>query len=252
MLHKILLSVLLFAVSMTLQADAVQVNPDHPDQYVVQKGDTLWDISGRFLTEPWRWPEIWQVNPQIGNPHLIYPGDVVSLSYEGGAPRLTVDRGTPDRKKTGDRTVKLSPQVRYVDEEDAIPTIPIEAIREFLTRPLVVTEKEFNSQPYIVSSYDQHLINGPGNEIYVRGLPADTDQRTYSIYRKGPAYVSNGETLGYEAVYVGEAVVRKFGDPSTAIITTLEREALNGDRLIPQSESDVNSDFIPRDRKSVV
>lgn len=249
MLHKILLSLPLLWVGITLQAEPVQVEPDHPDEYVVQKGDTLWDIADRFLTKPWVWPEIWQVNPQIANPHLIYPGDVVSLTYKGERPVLTVDRGDRgDRRatRTGDRTVKLSPQVRYIDQEEAIPNIPIEVIREFLTRPLVVTEDEIESQPYIVSSYDQHLITGKGNEIYVRGLPADSEQTRYSIYRKGSAYVSNGERLGYEAIHVGEAVVSEFGDPATAVITSSEREALNGDRLFPQSEQDINSDFIPR------
>lgn len=243
MLHKILLSIPLLVFSIMLRADTVQVDPDHPDEYVVQKGDTLWDISSRFLTEPWRWPEIWQANPQIENPHLIYPGDVVRLTYEGDSPVLTVDRG--GMRRTGGRTVRLSPEIRYIDQKDAIPTIPIEAIREFLTRPLVVSENEINSWAYIVSSYDQHLINGKGNEIYVRGLPEDTNQRTYSIYRKGPAYESNGEHLGYEAIYVGEAFVQAFGDPATAIITSSEREALNGDRLIPRSETDINSDIIP-------
>ena len=243
MLHKILLSLPLLALSLVVRVDTVQVTPDHPDQYVVQKGDTLWDIAGRFLEKPWRWPEIWQANPQIANPHLIYPGDVVNLTYEGGRPMLTVDRGG----RQGDRSVKLSPEIRYIKQQEAIPSIPIEVIREFLTRPLVVSEEDMNSRPYIVSSYDQHLVNGPGNEIYVRGLPEDTDQRRYSIYRKGPAYVSNGEVLGYEALYVGDALVRKFGDPATAVVTQAEREVFNGDRLIPQSETDINSDFIPRE-----
>jgi len=250
MLYKILLSIPLLLISITLRADVVQVDPDHPDEYVVQKGDTLWDISSRFLTEPWRWPEIWRANPQIENPHLIYPGDVVRLTYEEDSPVLTVDRG--GARRNGERTVKLSPRIRYIDEREAVPTIPIEAIREFLTRPLVVSEREINSWPYIVSSHDQHLINGPGNEIYIRGLPENVGQRTYSIYRKGAAYESHGEILGYEAIYVGEAVVRAFGDPGTAIITSSEREALNGDRLIPRSETDINSDIIPHSPDHVV
>ena len=147
MLNKIiLLAALCLAVSIT-QADTVKVNPDHPDSYVVVKGDTLWDIAGRFLQEPWRWPEIWKVNPQIENPHWIYPGDVVSLKFENGAPVLAVDRGSEAQagsastsETTGaamqspaGRDVKLSPRIREHGREEAIPSIPIEAIRNFLS-----------------------------------------------------------------------------------------------------------------------
>jgi hypothetical protein len=225
-------------------ADTVQVNPDHPERYVVQKGDTLWDIAGRFLTEPWRWPEIWKVNPQIENPHLIYPGDVVSLTYVDGSPVLTAER-----RAAGSRDVRLSPTVRAYERDDAVPSIPIDAIRHFLMRPLVVEDAEMDSWPYIVSSYDQHLVAGASDRIYVRGMSAVSDQRRYSIYRKGPAYRSDGgkgTILGYEAIYVGEAFVESFGDPATAVVTQSSREVLNGDRLVPVSEREITSDFIPR------
>ena len=68
-----------------LQAQDARLKPDHPDTYTVQKGDTLWDISGHFLSQPWYWPEIWQVNPQVENPHLIYPGDRIRIRL-GKAP----------------------------------------------------------------------------------------------------------------------------------------------------------------------
>lgn len=256
MLHKILITFLLVAVVSAVRADTVQVNPDHPEQYTVQKGDTLWDIAGRFLTQPWRWPEIWKVNPQIENPHLIYPGDVVSLSYEAGSPVLTVDRDTGEGRVVSGREVKLSPSIRSYDHKDAIPTIPIDVIREFLSRPLVVGKGEIESWPYIVSSYDQHLVAGTGNEIYVRGLPADSDTDRYSIYRKGNAYESEnkyqGSILGYEAIYVGEAVITEFGDPARAVVLRSEREVLNGDRLVAHSETDVETDFTPRAPESSV
>ncbi|MEJ2761225.1 MAG: LysM peptidoglycan-binding domain-containing protein [Gammaproteobacteria bacterium] len=239
---------MLISFSVMVQAADVQVKPNHPDSYVVKKGDTLWDISARFLTEPWRWPEIWHVNPQIKNPHLIYPGDVVSLVYVSGVPQLKVTRGQPEQAVSvvRGRNVKLEPRVRYSKEKRPIPTIPIEAIREFLTRPLVVSKNELNRRPYIVSSYDQHLVAGSGDEIYVRGLPADTKQREFSIYRKGPAYKSHGKILGYQAIYVGEARVKKLGDPATAVVSTADREVLNGDRLIPQSQKEIRGDFFPR------
>lgn len=229
------------------RADTVQVNPNHPDHYTVVKGDTLWDIAGRFLTEPWRWPEIWKVNPQIKNPHLIYPGDVVTLTYEGGSPVLTVERGGSMSKRGGARYVKLEPQIRVIDNKEAIPSIPIDAIRTFLSRPLVInSEKEMDSLPYIVSSYEQHLVAGEGNKVYIKGLKEVPGQRTYTVYRKGPAYKKNGKIIGYQALYVGEARITRYADVSTATITQSSREVLNGDRLMPVSDKDVNSDFIPK------
>lgn len=245
MLHKIVLLFSLLLLSTLSGAQTVQVNPDNPGQYVVQKGDTLWDISARFLTEPWRWPEIWKVNPQIENPHLIYPGDVVSLTYQDGSPVLTVNRGGV----AGSRNVKLSPGIRSEQRDQAIPTIPIDVIRQFLTRPLIVQDAEMEGWPYIVSSYEQHLVAGPGIEIYVRGLDASTAVQKYSIYRKGPAYISKSggkeTTLGYEAIYVGDAQIRQLGDPSTAVVTSAVREVLNGDRLIPQRDDELYTDFVP-------
>jgi len=132
-------------------ADQIALRANHPERYVVVKGDTLWDISARFLESPWRWPEVWSFNPQIKNPHLIYPGDVVSLTYdEQGKPILRVERGQP--------TVKLSPKVRATREETPISTIPLDVIGQFLGQPRVVSEREINNSPYIVANLDNRLI----------------------------------------------------------------------------------------------
>ncbi|MEE8233936.1 MAG: LysM peptidoglycan-binding domain-containing protein, partial [Gammaproteobacteria bacterium] len=227
-------------------ADTVTLNPDRPDEYVVQKGDTLWDISARFLQEPWYWPTIWQNNPQIANPHLIYPGDVVSLTFKDGQPMLTVNGSG---MVVNGRNVKLSPVVRYYDRDDAIPSIPVDAIQQFLTRPRIVTEKEMDDWPYVVSSYDEHLISGSGNKVYVRGLSEDSTETRYSLYRKGPAYINprkdKDEILGYEALYLGDVVIEKWGDPASAIVTLSKQAILNGDRLVAESDEDANNEFIP-------
>jgi len=256
MLHKLIISIWLWFFCFVSFADEIQLSPDHPESYTVVKGDTLWDISRRFLTEPWRWPEIWKSNPQIEDPHLIYPGDVISLSYEEGSPVLTVERGAEGDEEvvvpTINRNVKLSPSIRVEDKQDAIPSIPIDAIRNFLTHPLIVEEGEMEGWPYIVSSYEQHLVTGPGNRIYVRGLPSDSSTGKYSIYRKGPPYKRGGQLLGYEAIYVGEAIVHKPGDPSTLTITQAKREVLEGDRLIAQSQKDISTDIIPNQPSGAV
>ena len=249
MLNKIVISCAIFLLTIAVNADDLTINPDHPETYTVVKGDTLWDISARFLQQPWRWSEIWSVNPQIENPHLIYPGDVVSLTYQDGKPVLSVNR-------TGEivsgRNVKLSPTIRSLDNADAIPTIPIDAIQQFLKRPIVLDEDEMDKWPYVVSSYDQHLIATTGNTIYVRGLDENSDVTNFSIYRKGPAYINpkkddeeEAEVLGYEAIYVGDAVLQKKGDPASALVTVVDREVLIGDRLVPQSDEDANTEFYP-------
>lgn len=248
MLNKIVISCAVFLLTIGanvgLSADELTLNPDHPETYTVVKGDTLWDISARFLQQPWRWSEIWNVNPQIKNPHLIYPGDVVSLSYNDGKPVLSVNR-------TGEivsgRNVKLSPTVRSLDNTEAIPTIPIDAIQQFLKRPIVLDSDEMDDWPYVVSSYDEHLIATTGNTIYVRGIDENDDATRYSIYRKGSAYINpkEDEVLGYEAIYVGDAILQKQGDPASALVTKVDREIMIGDRLIPQSDEDVSTEFYP-------
>lgn len=239
MAKKILLGIFCALISWSVAAETVELNPDHPQSYVVQKGDTLWGISGRFLRKPWLWPEIWAVNPQIENPHLIFPGDVVTLVYRDGRPVLEVTRG---------REVRLSPEVRAYPRDDAIQPIPLDAIRQFLTRPRVVSAEELDRAPYVVSSFEEHLIAGTGNRVYVRGA-IDEEQLRYVVYRKGEPYYDDpaggaSALLGYEALHVADAILQRTGDPSTFLITTAYREVLVGDRLLPDTE-EVIAEFFP-------
>ncbi|MDA0824636.1 MAG: LysM domain-containing protein [Proteobacteria bacterium] len=222
--------------------DEVAINPSNPGHYTVVEGDTLWDISGRFLTHPWQWPDIWQANPQIENPHLIYPGDAVYLTYKDGRPILNLARGG----MYGGRRVKLSPSVRSYAHDNAIPPIPLDAIRPFLSRPNVMKLADLERTAYVVSSQDEHLANGSGNRIYVRNLNDLTTDK-YSVFRQGGEYRDGdtNELLGHEALHIGEAIVEVAGDPATARVVSSTKEILAGDRLMPQVE-DVYPDFIPR------
>ena len=248
-------SLLLAALLMSTVAfaqDAVQLNPDHPTRYIVKRGDTLWDISSHFLVEPWRWPEIWQTNPQIANPHLIYPGDELSLFYRNGQPVLQVTRraetGGVVSRQTGPRTVKLSPSIHVMEREEAIPTIPIDAIRPFLARPRVLGPGEYEAAPYVVSAGREALVAYLGLRIFVRGLDPQQGAR-YGVYRRGQVYrnpANPDEILGYEAIHVADAVVEKPGDPATVLLTTSTQEVRAGDRLFPVSNDQVVSNFTPR------
>mgnify|MGYP002715740889 CR=1 FL=1 len=167
-MRKSLLALLLVAAGGLAQAGLVQaevqLKDGHPDRYTVVKGDTLWDISGKFLSLPWKWPELWHANPQIENPHLIYPGDTLSLVYIDGQPRLMLNRGASRG------TIKLSPKVRSTPMAEAIPTIPLEAINSFLlSNRIVNSAEEFAAQPYIVAGRQESVIAGAGDRIYGRG-----------------------------------------------------------------------------------
>lgn len=221
----------------TLIAADVALNPNHPDQYTVVKGDTLWDISARFLRDPWLWPEVWYVNPQVANPHLIYPGDILNLVYVDGQPRIQVTRG-------GDG--KLSPRIREESLDNAIPTIPLDAIKQFLTRVIVVDEGEMENSPYVVQSADEHVVTGAGDRIYVRGIE-DRNVTLFDVYKPGGPYIDpdTGEILGYEALYAGTGPVQSFGDPTTIKLTETAREVRVGDRLRPAYRSDPVVHFQP-------
>jgi len=222
-----------------VNADTVKLNPNHPDKYTVVKHDTLWDISGRFLQNPWQWPEIWHVNPQIANPHLIYPGDVISLVYIDGQPRLVVNRGS--------KTVKLTPQGRIISLDQAIPTIPMDAIKQFLKEPVIVGKNELDKAPYVVEFKGERIITAANDSIYVRGIK-NSDTLKYTIVRQGNTYSDpvTKEVLGYEARFVGNAKLYRTGDPSTLKTLRTTREVRIGDRLLPSNEDIFNANFTPR------
>jgi hypothetical protein len=258
MFNKILISCAVLLLTISVRADELTINPGHPENYTVVKGDTLWDISARFLQEPWRWPEIWGDNPQIYNPHLIYPGDIVSLLYEDGEPVLNLERGT-SQLVTG-RNVKLYPTIISTQNAEAIQSIPIDAIQQFLEQSIVLDENEIEQWPYIVSNYDGHLMASSGDIIYVRDIPKESKIVKYSIYRKGASYVApkkahekvEGEILGFEALYIGDATIQKRGDPASAIITIADKEVMKGDRLFPHTNEGFTNEFVPRTTNSVM
>ncbi len=214
---------------------------DAPTMYTVVKGDTLWDISGKFLKEPWRWPEIWNMNrDQVKNPHLIYPGDVVKLSFDAsGRPLLSIGGGGGEG---AGGTVKLAPRIRTEALSQAIPSIPARVIGPFLSAPLVIEEGGLNAAPRIIASEESRVIVGPGNLIYALGIKADQGTR-WQIYRPGKALTDpvTKAILGYEAQHLGDARVTRFGDgnatPTTLEITRATLEINRGDRLMPAGDS---------------
>ncbi|PIP80454.1 MAG: peptidoglycan-binding LysM [Gammaproteobacteria bacterium CG22_combo_CG10-13_8_21_14_all_40_8] len=236
-LSRILWALVIFS-TMTFNARAeVELKPNHPDVYVVKKSDTLWDISAMFLSKPWLWPEIWQANPQISNPHLIYPGDVLSLVYIDGKPQIVLNNGV----------IKLSPKVREVSRGEAIYSLPLAVIKPFLVGARVVSEKELDTAPYLVATDGEHLVASQGTRFYARDVDQANVQTGYALFRKGKEFIDpvTSEFLGFEAVHLGEADLVRLGDPSTFDITKSVEESRAGDRLMPVKQDYLLPYFFP-------
>jgi len=224
---------------------APELRSDHPERYTVVKGDTLWDISARFLNNPWYWPEIWQVNPQVANPHLIYPGDRLALVYIDGQPKIM-------KMANGDGVVKLSPQVRSEAIDTPIPAIPLDAISSFLTDTRIVTPEQIAAAPYVLEGEDSRIITGAGDRVYARGQkPANT----VGVFRRGKEFVDpkTGEFLGLEARSIGTAkVTATNGDVLTLLLTQSNEEIRIGDRLLVNASRPLSTSFVPTAPKKPV
>jgi hypothetical protein len=252
-----LLPVLAFAAGSANPSDnRLNIRSDAPDRHIVVKGDTLWDISGTFFKDPWRWPFIWGLNKDtIKDPHWIYPGDVIYLDRKNGtlsfgeSGATTAASGVGAASSVGEtgNTVVLYPKVRIERSvHDAISSIPASAIAPFLTRPLIVEKDQLKNAPTLIGARQGRVILGNDDTAFVKNLPADKGDQ-WQIYRPGKTFVDpvTNEVLGIEAIYLGNAQVTHFGDVSTVKITHAVEEINAGDRLILHTE-DEPSNYLPR------
>lgn len=264
-------------VTVAVYAAGAQLRADHPDSYTVRRGDTLWGISARFLSKPWLWPEIWQANPQVRNPHLIYPGDVLDLSFVNGGPSL-----------------RLEPAVHR--EGEAIPAIPLDQLKHFLKDSRVVDPDAVKHAPYVMGFEEGGLDGTPGRNLYVRGIDAQPGQRwaivrathvfrthggdaaqqsdemtanlvdadvttamatpwqeewPTDIGRSTPNHAVRGKTLAMEVTVIGEAEVLRGGDPATLLLLNSLMEVRAGDRLMPIDENPYDPYYYPHPPKSM-
>jgi hypothetical protein len=219
-------------------SEPVPLADNHPDEYVVQVGDTLWDIAATFLRDPWFWPEIWHINQQIENPHLIYPGDVLGLVYIDGRAKVTNIRAS---------TYRMSPQARVTPITEAVTSVPYESVAAFLASGAVLEKRETNRLPYLLDTRGDHLIASAGNEIYVRGLDDAQPGSRYNVVNVGGPLIDpdDNKLIGYKGRFVAEGVLRRGGDPQTVALTNSTQEAIQGDRLIPEVV-DIPLNFYPK------
>ncbi|MCL2875496.1 MAG: LysM peptidoglycan-binding domain-containing protein [Betaproteobacteria bacterium] len=220
-----------FLASASLQAAPPAITTDAPDSYTVSRGDTLWGISARFLQEPWRWPEVWQMNEdEIKNPHFIYPGQIIVLDRNGPFLRLGKPIGEGNMP-VGDG--KLQPRVYQTPINEAISTIPLAAIAPFLTRPLVLDGKSFQGAATIVATETGRVYLAQGDTIFAKDVNEDVN--TWAIFRSTKPLIDPGnrQVLGHEAQYLGSARVKEFTNPVTLeIIEAVEEIGVN-DKMLP-------------------
>ena len=225
------------AATASAQSATPVANPTAPMHYTVKRGDTLWGIASMYLKDPWLWPEVWIINPQVPNPHLIYPGDKLALAYGAGG-RLEVRL-----EEAG--VSRLDPRLRSDPLANAIPTIPYSAIAAFLSRPTIMTSDEIRRAPYVLAFRDMHQVAGNEIEVYVRNLQA-TENSRYAVMHVATPLVDpdDGKVVGYEGIYTATALVKRSGDPAKAVLIDLARETLAGDRLM-SSDNEVPLNFTP-------
>ncbi len=272
MIKKIFHLILVAMLASVAIAQDVQVRSDHPDEYVVVKGDTLWDISGKFLEQPWQWPAIWHANPQIENPHLIYPGDRISLVYVDGKARLVVNDGKP--------TVRLSPGTRDLNRA-AIPPVEWDAIKHFVTNVRVLPAGSDIDLPYVVANESNRITATVKDLTYVRGLDGRVGEeyaivRMRHIYYDDKGVVNRGRkipygtwarventypdtiwnatmqwrsknppVLGYEFWDISVGRLVKEGDPATIEIQSGRTEVKEGDFILPIDDHEYDPQLIP-------
>ncbi len=241
-MRQLVVSLALLLVTTPVLADTLKLQDNAPEKYVVVKGDTLWDISGRFLKDPWRWPQIWNMNrSEIKNPHWIYPGDMVVLDRSGKEPRLSLVKGNAG----GMTTVKLSPGVRATNiSNDAIPAIPISVIHPFLSQPRVVPKGAFDDAPFILGSNDERVVLASGDDAFATGGKPGVTR--WNVLRPGKALKDpeSGEVLGYEVVYLGDARTLVEGAPQKIRITRSTQEILPKDKLV-EADNTTTYEFVP-------
>jgi len=231
------------------QAEKSWIVDDAPKRYTVKHDDTLWDIASKFLHDPWRWQAIWHSNPDIDNPNLIYPGDTLILEYVEDKPQLRVERkNLVTRTNQGNGVIKLRPRVRVLPAESAIPTIPLYAIEPFLNNSRIVTEQQATTCPLIVAVDEDHLVVGTGDRIYVSGLPANSQDKVYAVFRPGKLYrdPKTRAPLGLEGIVLGQVALEVPGETARLIITKSNLEIRMGDRLISTIVENIDPYFIPK------
>jgi hypothetical protein len=237
-----IISALILAVTAACAsaAEPLTLVDNPPDRHIVVKGDTLWDISGKFLKQPWRWPEIWQMNKEeIKNPHWIYPGDIILLDTSSGSPRLKM------AKRVTGQDGRIQPTVHSSPSQLVIPSIPPNVIEPFISQPLIAQTSDSNSGVKITAAQEDRMLLGTGDSFYASGIP-DASVEKWNVFRKGKPLKDpeTGAIVAYEAFFLGNARLTKPGEPASLRVTLSKEEMARGDELVPAPPPDIIS-YVP-------
>ncbi|WP_037459774.1 LysM peptidoglycan-binding domain-containing protein [Shewanella sp. HN-41] len=247
MKRLILLALMTFNCTF-VSADTLTLKAGHPESYVVKKGDTLWDISATFLNDPWKWPRLWDVNPQIANPHLIYPGDQLTLVFIDGQPRL-VRNGSNEGKPH----IRKSPEGRIIAKNDAVPAVDLALIENYLVQNRVVDSQWLAAQPMVLAGESPSRHHVLGDVIYIDSeLPLN---KKYGVYEHGREFFNKetGEALGQEAILASTGQVIESGKVSKIKLLSNYRETKAGFRVLPMEDDSLMSAYFtpkPADLKT--
>ena len=221
---------------------AARLQPDAPEVYEVKPGDTLWDIAGHFLQDPWLWPQLWQENPQVANPDLIYPGDRLRLLFDAqGRPHLERDNGV----------VRLSPGIRITRYREAVPAIALKRIAPFIERHQVFSPQQIDASGYVLGAQDQRIVAGAGDQIYVRHADAAAEGSRFLVYREQGIYRApdlHGRTreIGREMKYIATVQLqRREGERSLMRVLQAREEIRPEDRVTLQDLGETPATFYP-------
>ena len=233
MLKKVFLFVISFMLPFVAIADELQLKQNAPKTYIVKKGDTLWDISGIFLNQPWLWPKLWRLNPEVSNPHLIYPGDELRLVFdEQGQPMLV--KGKPE--------LKWSPKTRTkLKDQSPVSTLPFQIISPYVKYDSILTQDQIDNLPYVLGSDEGQKSSLDGFNLYVKG---DLEiGKSYAVYYQGDEIIDpdDGESLGYHLILAGTGKALRTGNiaekiPSTLYLQGAKREVRSGAIVLPVNE----------------
>lgn len=252
-------------ISITEATPTRNVNPpalkaNAPNVYIVKKGDTLWDISKKFLKNPYRWREIWASNKYIKNPHWIYPGDKLLMCSYNGKPLIGKDEGDGCEgiiSRQGN-AINLQPQIRVESINNTIPVIPLDRIKNWLERASVVDADSIKNMPYVLGASDQRVLAAKGQNIYVRGNGLEVGQR-YGVYRENEPYImldANGKkyNAGLEIIEVASGIATKQADDITTLELTesYNSEVRRGYIVMPISEATLPTLFYPVNAEDVL
>jgi hypothetical protein len=231
-----IISALILAVTAAcaFAAEPLKLVDNPPDRHIVVPGDTLWGISGKFLKQPWRWPEVWRMNQaEIKNPHLIYPGDIVLLDHFGGSPRLKIAKPMNN---------KLQPKIYSEAVQQAIPSIPPNIIEPYISQPLIIEPGEHDGLARIVATQEDRLMLGSGDTAFVSGIP-DASIEKWNVFRRGKPLKDpeTGEIIAHEAFFLGNMRLVQPGEPAVLRVTLAKEEMGRGDRLLPAPPPEIIS-----------